>query len=229
MDHFYRALEIQPDFAEAYNNLGLALVRIGKIEESIHHFHLALKANPSFANAMTNLNLATSINDKINRAVRRMRESLQIDALSPDFDLKMIELSNRKRDVLDAAEKYRKALSNQPGFSEADWKNPAAIASVMQEYEVLLPLLIEKIKFQSAGAEAYYHVACIYARKGRIHESNKWIKRGRAMNPNRWHFFNTDPDLVRIKKSDADPFGSLDAGHSGIKIFSNFQTRVRVV
>jgi len=215
MDHFYQALQLDPDLAEAHNNLGLALVRIGRIEESVHHFRLALKANPNFANAMTNLNLATAINNKINRVVWRMRESLQIAAPNTDFDLKMIELSNRKRDVLDAVEKYRKALSKQPGFSGLDGKNLAAVAAVMQEYESLLSLLLEKIKSQSTGAEAYYHVACIYATKGLFHESNKWLNRARARDGDRWHFFQTDPDLVWIQKNDSDHFKYSDALHPG--------------
>jgi tetratricopeptide (TPR) repeat protein len=229
MDHFNQALGLNPDFAEAHNNLGLALVRIGKIENSIPHFRRALKINPEFTNAMINLNVATAINDKINSAVQRMRSSLRINAPRADFDLKMVELSNRKRDVFSAIEKYRTALSKQPGFSELDRKNPAAVAAVMQEYEGLLPLLLEKIKFQSTGAEAYYHVACIYARKGRFHESNKWLNRARAMNRDRWHFYNTDPDLVGIQKSDAAFFRYSDAVYSGVKIFQHLQKRSRVV
>ncbi|MEJ2730327.1 MAG: tetratricopeptide repeat protein [Deltaproteobacteria bacterium] len=221
MDHFNRALELNPDFAEAHNNLGLALVRMGEIENSIHHFRRALKINPEFTNAMINLNVATAINDKINRAVRRMRESMPVDALGEDFDLKMVELSNRKRDVFKAVEKYYMALSKQPGFKELDRKIPSAVAAVMQEYEGLLPLLLEKIKFQSTGAEAYYHVACIYARKGLFRESDKWIKRARAMDHDRWHFFNTDPDLVGLQKSDADPFRYLHAVQPGVQIFQN--------
>ena len=220
MDHFYQALQINPDFAEAHNNLGLAMVRIGNIEDSIHHFRLALKTNPKFTNAMINLNLATSINDNINRAVGRMRESLRIDALRADFDLKMIELSNRKRDVLNAVGKYRTALSKQPGFSGWGGSNPAAVAAVMQQYEELLPLLLEKIKFQSTGAEAYYHVACICARKGRFHESNKWLNQAMTRDRDRWHFFQTDPDLVGIQKSDSDLFKNSDAVHSGADFFS---------
>jgi tetratricopeptide (TPR) repeat protein len=220
MEHFYQALQLDPDLAEAHNNLGLALVRIGNIEDSIHHFRRALKTNPKFKNAMINLNLATSINDNINRAVRRMRECLRIDALTADFDLEMIELSNRKRDVLNAVGKYRTALSKQPGFSGLDGRNPAAVAAVMQQYEDLLPLLLEKIKFQSTGAEAYYHVACIYARKGRFHESSKWLNRAMTRDRDRWHFFQTDPDLVGIQKRDSDLFKNADAVHFGADIFS---------
>ena len=215
MDHFYQALQLNPDLAEAHNNLGLALLHIGKIEESIHHFRLAIKANPNFANAMTNLNLATSINNKIKGALWRMRESLQIAASSTDFNLKMIELSNRKRDVLNAVGKYRKALSKQPGLSGLDGKNLAAVAAVMQEYESLLSLLLEKIKFQSTGAEAYYHVACIYARKGLFQKSNKWLNRARVRDGDRWHFFQTDPDLVWIQKNDSDHFKYSDDLHPG--------------
>jgi hypothetical protein len=139
----------------------------------------------------------------------------------------MIELSNRKREVLHAVEKYRTALSKQPGFSGLDGRNPAAVAAVMQEYEGLLPLLLKKIKFQSTDAESYYHVACIYARKGRIHESNKWLNRARAMDGDRWHFFQTDPDLTRIQKSTSDLFQYSDAAHfAGADMFSKPSTEI---
>ena len=124
-------------------------------------------------------------------------------------------------DLLEALEAaYRDFISKQPGFSELDRKNPAAVAAVMQEYEGLLPLLLEKIKFQSTGAEAYYHVACIYARKSRLHESNKWLNRAMTRDRDRWHFFQTDPDLVGIQKSDSDFFKNSGAVHSGADFFS---------
>ncbi|MGO9245406.1 MAG: tetratricopeptide repeat protein, partial [Verrucomicrobiia bacterium] len=46
--HFEQALRIQPDFAEAQYNLGLALEELGRTAEAIEHYQQALKLRPDF-------------------------------------------------------------------------------------------------------------------------------------------------------------------------------------
>ena len=49
------AIKIKPDFAEAYSNLGIALVAEGKNEEAISHYKMAIKIKPDYADAYNNL------------------------------------------------------------------------------------------------------------------------------------------------------------------------------
>ena len=37
--HYKQALQINPDYAEAHNNLGVALFQSGSVDEAIVHFH----------------------------------------------------------------------------------------------------------------------------------------------------------------------------------------------
>jgi lipoprotein NlpI len=49
------AVRINPNYAEAFNNLGLALKENGKLEAAIENFHRALEIRPSYLAARQNL------------------------------------------------------------------------------------------------------------------------------------------------------------------------------
>ena len=39
LEHFQKAININPNYAEAYSNLGNALGELGKFEEAIKNYH----------------------------------------------------------------------------------------------------------------------------------------------------------------------------------------------
>jgi len=200
VDHFDHALKLDPDFTEAYNNLGLAHVRRGHIEDAVYLFRIALQKNPYHANANKNLNLAISINAKINQAVTRMRQSLNIDLAESGLDLKMVELSNRKKDLIETLNQYQKALFKQPGYVPLETDHIAAVSTVMKEYENLLPLFLEIIKIEPDSADTSYDIACLYSRNGLLQESKKWLNKALTNDSKKQRFFESDPDLENIKK-----------------------------
>ena len=52
---YQRALQLNPDFAEAHNNLGTALQDQGKIAEALACYRRALQLKPDYAEAHNNL------------------------------------------------------------------------------------------------------------------------------------------------------------------------------
>ena len=52
---YRRALELNPDFAEAHNNLGTTLKDQGKLAEAVASYRRALELNPDFAEVHNNL------------------------------------------------------------------------------------------------------------------------------------------------------------------------------
>ena len=57
-DQFFKAVETNPQYAEAGNNLGIILARSGRIEEAIAQFQKALEANPTSGEIRNNLGAA---------------------------------------------------------------------------------------------------------------------------------------------------------------------------
>ena len=53
-----RAIELKPDYAQAHNNLGVALMNKGNTNEAISHFKMAIELKPDYAQAQKNLETA---------------------------------------------------------------------------------------------------------------------------------------------------------------------------
>jgi Flp pilus assembly protein TadD len=54
-EQFSEAVHLRPDFDRAHVNDGLALSKLGKLDEALHEFRIALQLNPTNAVAEGNL------------------------------------------------------------------------------------------------------------------------------------------------------------------------------
>jgi tetratricopeptide (TPR) repeat protein len=55
--YFDKAIEINPKFAEPYNNRGIAYCEKGQYDKAIADFNKAIEINPKFAEAYNNLGI----------------------------------------------------------------------------------------------------------------------------------------------------------------------------
>ena len=76
--HYEQALRINPDYAEAHNNLGLLLAQTGRIEEAIAHFEQALRIKPDYAEAHCALGMALEQTGQVREAVGHYEQALRI-------------------------------------------------------------------------------------------------------------------------------------------------------
>jgi tetratricopeptide (TPR) repeat protein len=129
-----------------------------------------------------------------------MQQALKIDPAESGLDLKIVELSKRKRDLMEAVNQFQKALARQLGFVQLEAENISAVSTVMKEYERLLPLFLKIDEIQPHSADTSYHIACLYSRKGMVEESIRWLKKALANNPSRREIFLTDPDFERMNQ-----------------------------
>ena len=79
---YRRALELKPDYAEAHNNLGIALKDQGKLDEAVACYRRALELKPDYAEAHGNLGNALKDQGKSDEAVACYRRALE---LKPDY------------------------------------------------------------------------------------------------------------------------------------------------
>ncbi len=198
---YLRALEIDSDSAEACNNLGLVFMRKGKIEDAITLFRDTLRYEPGNKDADRNLSKALSDINQIEKAVEGMRKALKIDPEESMLQKKIDTLNNSKINLENIIYQFYKSLSTQPGFKESDVRNLEKVNKVKKEYEKKFPVFKKIIEFKPGIADAYYHVACIYAIQNKNEKSIKWLKKAVEKGFNNWELLRVDKDLENISKS----------------------------
>jgi len=78
MRYYRQALKIDPDYAQAHNNLGRLLAARGNFDEAVDHFRQAIRAQPDFMAARESLVLALQEQGKNEEASREYAEAMQI-------------------------------------------------------------------------------------------------------------------------------------------------------
>lgn len=130
------AIEIKPDYANAYGNLGLVLRDAGRLDEAEAAFQTALQLDPKDLESMINLgNLYRTMKRPI-QAESSLRTAL---AMAPDnvtalYNLGLLLSKSERPDEAEAL--FRKSLEIQPGQADV--------------YNDLGNVLLDRLRFEEA-------------------------------------------------------------------------------
>ncbi len=114
-----KAIELNPNFADAHSNLGNILRDLGRLEEAESSTRKAIQLNPNLANAHSNLGNIFRDLCKLEEAELSTRKAIQ---LNPNLANAHSNLGNIYKDMgeLEAAElSYSKAIQLNPNFANA--------------------------------------------------------------------------------------------------------------
>ena len=79
IEQYQRSIKINPNYARAQGNLGVALFKEGRLDEAIAHYQMALESNPNYAEAHTNLGNALLQKGQLGEATEHYQMALKID------------------------------------------------------------------------------------------------------------------------------------------------------
>ncbi|MBT5412637.1 MAG: tetratricopeptide repeat protein, partial [Cellvibrionales bacterium] len=114
-----KALSIEPDDADAYNNMGNALKEQGKLEEAIEAYNKAISIKPDYVDAHYNMGIALKNQGKLEEAIEAYNKVL---AIKPDYAWAHNTMGNALKDqgkLEEAIEAYNKALAIKPDYETA--------------------------------------------------------------------------------------------------------------
>lgn len=103
IDHYRQSIKLEPDYAPAYNNLGLTLLNMHKEQEAAVEVTKAIKLKPDYAQAYYNLGLIRQELKQIPEARAALESSLRYET-NPGY--------------AEATRKLIAAMSSPPGFDE---------------------------------------------------------------------------------------------------------------
>ena len=116
---YRQILEYHPNHADAYCNLGTALISAGLLDEAIIAYRQSILLNPNDADSHNNLGNALKLKGKPDEAIALYRRAL---ALAPDYALAANNLGVvlAEKGLFDEAiAAYRQAIANRSNYAEA--------------------------------------------------------------------------------------------------------------
>jgi len=111
---YKEAVRINPDYAEAHNNLGSALLLTGRTAEAIDEYNHALQIDPAYAQAHNNLGNALVQTGRAPEAIDHYREALRIAPTSAGAHNNLAAALAQMGQVSEAIQQLNAALRINP-------------------------------------------------------------------------------------------------------------------
>lgn len=160
IENFKKALQINPDYAEAHNSLGIVLQSQGCFDEAIASYRKALQIRPDLVEAHNNLGTALKHQGRLDEAIASFGKALKID---PRFAESYNNLGTALKDqgrLTEAISSFGKALQLNPRFAEAHSGLGVALQEQDRPYEAITSF-DRAISFNSGYVEAYLNRAIV--------------------------------------------------------------------
>ncbi len=177
-----RAVELKPDYGDAYYRLGAALVQQGQFDAAVACYRRLLELEPARADAWNNLGVALGRQDKLDEAATCYRQSLKlqpdnVDALN---NLGVVLVKQSKSD--EAVACHRRALELKPRFAETHYNLDVALADQNVPDEAAASYR-RAIELKPDYAEACHNLACVHLSQNQLEQAAANCQRAIQLKP----------------------------------------------
>lgn len=181
--HLTRALDINPNYPEALNDLGMILVDKGMYQEALLRFSQALTLNPNYAGAHHNLALALTRLDRFPEAIEHYKIAISLDPMLPTALNNLgVALAQQGR-LEEAKPHFLQALAIQPGYEDV-YNNLGLLYYQQQDYVNSRKYFESGLGYNSNNPKVYFFLGLIADAQGRAREAADHFSQALKLDPN---------------------------------------------
>jgi tetratricopeptide (TPR) repeat protein len=166
IEDYGRAIEIKPDYAEAYINRGVAYSTIGNYRQAIEDYGRAIEIKPDYAEAYINRGNTYNGLGNYRQAIEDLNRAITI---KPDFAEAYINRGNTYNGLgnyRQAIEDYGRAIEIKPGYYAEAYNNRGAVYSALGNYGQAIEDYGRAIEIKPDYVQAYINRALVYLNQG---------------------------------------------------------------
>ena len=182
-----RAIEIDPNQAIAYNNLGDALQKLDRLDEALDSFDRAIALNPDQADSFYNRAITLK---KLNRSEEALASYDKAIALKPDY---VVAFNNRGNALLgldrldEALASFERAIAFKPDYAEA-FNNRGKALLDLNRLDEALASFERAIALKPDYAEAFNNLGNALLELNRLGEALTSYDKAIVLNPDNANF-----------------------------------------
>ena len=197
---FRRAVELNPNYATAYQRNSLYLMSMGRTSESIAEMNRAHDLDPLSISTNFSLGWRLYLAREYDQAIEQLRNTIDMD---PDFVLPHLVLGQ----AYEQKKMYDQAITELRRAVDISQSSAPAIAALARTYAVsgrttearkLLDQLMEQSKKRYVSP---FYVAIVYAGLGENDQALDWIEKAYKDRSNAIVFAKVDPQLDTLRST----------------------------
>ncbi len=179
---FHRALQINNNYAEALNNLGVALKNLGRLQEAEARYRRALEIVPHVAELHSNLGTVLERQGQFPDAIACYEQAIKLKPANADAWYNLGHLHQTRDKLDDAVRCYREVLRIIPNHLET-LNNFAAVLCRKGQYDDAVWCLQEALRHRPDYADTHYNLATAYCQLGKVEEAVACFREAVRLNP----------------------------------------------
>ena len=183
IEHYRKALELNPRYADAHANLGIELLRLDQFGEALGHLQEAVALDPALAHAQMHLGLALAARGESRAAIGRYRKATGI---SPSYAEAWNNLGAELATVGEASEAarhFREALKIKPNYADAHLNLGLLRASEGRCGEAQAHYR-EALRIDPENEKGYYNLGVAAFSENSYDEAAAYFREALRMDPN---------------------------------------------
>jgi tetratricopeptide (TPR) repeat protein len=193
------AIEINPQYADAWNNKGAALAEQGNYDEAIKSFDKALDINPQYADAWNNKGLAFVNQKNYDEAIKSFDKALDINPQYARVWYNRGAVLGNQKNYDEAIKSFDKALDINPQYAGAWYNRGNALLNQRNYDEAIksfnralvitgknkeaLPLVEKSLELDPNNTAALHTKGIIFLNYNNYIEAEKWFDKVLKLDP----------------------------------------------
>ena len=195
-----RYIELNPDHAKAYSNLGVFLDNLKRYEEAETAYRKAIELNPDHATAYYNLGSLLDDLERYEEAEAAYRKTIEFN---PDHANAYYNLGNLLDDLEryeEAEAAYRKAIELNPDHATT-YSNLGNLLKNLERYEEAKAAYRKAIDLNPSLAEAYYNLGLLLHEKLKCYEdAEAAYRKAIELNPDHTNAYSNFGNLLQLQE-----------------------------
>ncbi|MCH8329858.1 MAG: tetratricopeptide repeat protein [Bacteroidetes bacterium] len=161
LEHYNKALSINPNYQQAWYNMGVIHSNTGDYDKAVEDFSRSIELDSVDPDAYNNRGRLYILQKKADEAIKDLDRAIELNPGSALYYVNRCEAFQLKNNMEAAFRDAGTALQIEPNHLQA-LKHAGFIASMTGQYNVAIPFLEKAVKINPYFAEAYFDLGSIY-------------------------------------------------------------------